>query len=473
MGAPVKHSPKAIATAAAMVVLAAWLPLQANAQTVVTAPAGGLQTAPPVNTLIGWASLPAATFSPGPVSGQFVGTGPFNQVHVPPFPGQPVQGFSAILDGPVAGTFYLMSDNGFGNRANSADALLRVYAARIDGATRSLQPVHFTTGAARASFDADTFITLHDPQRLLGYPIVADRTHYRDGSTIVVDPTIREQRLLTGADLDPESIRRDRDGNFWFGEEFGPFVVQTDATGRVLAREFTLPGVVSPDSPYVGPDAPANLPRSRGFEGMALSHDGSRLLTMLEGTVAGDPPGTVRINEFDLASRAYTSFQALYRMDPAAAAIGDFTVVDERRFLVIERDGGQGPDARFKRVFLADLGARDADGFVAKTEVADLMNIADPDDLNGDGSTTFTFPFVTIESVLLVDERTLLITNDNNFPFSNGRTPGTADNNEFMLLQLTQPVPEPEAWAMLLAGLGLTGWAVRRRRAAAAKATGT
>jgi hypothetical protein len=26
------------------------------------------------------------------------------------------------------------------------------------------------------------------------------------------------------------------------------------------------------------------------------------------------------------------------------------------------------------------------------------------------------------------------------------------------------PVPEPETWAMLLAGLGLVGWMARRRR---------
>jgi hypothetical protein len=429
-----KHPFKAIAAAAALAVM---LPLQAQAQ-------AAAQPAPTIaaNTLIGWASLPAATFSPGPVSGQFIGAGPFNG-HMPPFPGQPVQGFSAILHGPLPGTFYLMSDNGFGSRANSPDALLRVYAARIDWATRSLQPVHFTTGAPRTSFGSDTFITLHDPDRRLGYPIVADRTHYVAGGDIAVDPTIRDQRLLTGADLDPESIRRDRHGNFWFGEEFGPFVVQTDASGRVLTRELALPGVISPDSPYLAPGQTPNLPRSRGFEGMALSHDGSRLLTMLEGTVIGDPARTVRINEIDLASGAYTSFQALYRMEPAAAAIGDFTAVDERRFLVIERDGGQGATAHFKRVFLADLGARDAEGFVAKTEVADLMNIADPDDLNRDGSTTFTFPFVTIEAVLRVDRRTLLIVNDNNFPGSSGRAAGVADNSEFMLLRLTRPLPGP------------------------------
>ena len=36
----------------------------------------------------------------------------------------------------------------------------------------------------------------------------------------------------------------------------------------------------------------------------------------------------------------------------------------------------------------------------------DLMNIADPDDLNGDGKTMFTFPYVTIEDLLILDAET-------------------------------------------------------------------
>jgi hypothetical protein len=47
----------------------------------------------------------------------------------------------------------------------------------------------------------------------------------------------------------------------------------------------------------------------------------------------------------------------------------------------------------------------------------------------------FTFPFVTIEDVYPVDDRTLLVLNDNNYPFSSGRRPGKApDDNEFILL---------------------------------------
>lgn len=414
-------------------------------------------------TLVGWASLPAATFSGGPTSGQFIGAGPFNNGHVPPFQ-QPVQGFSAILHGPLPGTYYAMSDNGYGSKGNSADTLLRMYAVRVDWATRSVLPVNFSDGSPRTSFTPDTYITLHDPQRRLGFPITADFANYPNGANnIPVAPVITQGRLLTGHDLDLESVRRDGQGNFWFGDEFGPFVVQTDASGMVLARELPLPGVMAPQNPYLG-GATANLPTSRGFEGMALNTAGTKLYTLLEGTVSGDPARSLRINEIDLASGAYTGFQALYRMDARAAAIGDFTAVDPDRYLVIERDGGQGPAAQFKRVFLADLSRRDADGFVAKTEVLDLMNIADPNDLNGDGSTTFTFPFVTIESVLMLDAHTLLITNDNNFPFSNGRAAGIADNNEFIKVHLAAPVPEPETWAMLLAGLGLVGYMVRRRR---------
>jgi hypothetical protein len=50
-------------------------------------------------TLVGRAVLPAATFAPGPTSGQFI-TGA-NGVAVPFTDAQPVQGFSGIIAGPV------------------------------------------------------------------------------------------------------------------------------------------------------------------------------------------------------------------------------------------------------------------------------------------------------------------------------------------------------------------------------------
>ena len=49
----------------------------------------------------------------------------------------------------------------------------------------------------------------------------------------------------------------------------------------------------------------------------------------------------------------------------------------------------------------------------------------------------FRFPFTTIEDVIQLDDRTLGVLNDNNFPFSSGRTPGLPDNNEFITIRLS------------------------------------
>jgi hypothetical protein len=285
-----------------------------------------------------------------------------------------------------------------------------------------------------------------------------------------VDSSIRTSKLLTGADLDVEGVRQDKNGNLWFGDEFGPYLVKTDATGKVLARDVSLPGVYAPENAYRGA-TPANLGGSRGFEGLAINASGDRLYTLLEGTVTGDAAKTLRINEFNIDINTYTPSQWSYKLDVNGTNIGDMTAINDHEFLVLERNGGTATNgtAPFKKVFRIDINKIDANGNVDKTEVADLMNLADPNDLNGDGSTAFTFPFVTIENIHVIDAHTILVVNDNNFPFGGGRAL-TSDNTEFLKIHLDQAlnvsaVPEPASLAMLLGGLGLVGAALRRRRA--------
>ena len=86
--------------------------------------------------LAGRALLPAATFSPGPTCGTLLGPGPINGQAVPFADAQPVQGFSAVIQGPE-GSYLVMSDNGFGSLENSSDYVLRVYTIRPDYRTRS------------------------------------------------------------------------------------------------------------------------------------------------------------------------------------------------------------------------------------------------------------------------------------------------------------------------------------------------
>lgn len=206
---------------------------------------------------------------------------------------------------------------------------------------------------------------------------------------------------------------------------------------------------------------------------MAINASGTKLYPMLERPLTTDPnQSRLVVSEFDIATETYTGKTFGYKLDPQGTNIGDFTAISDTKFLVIERDGRQGDPtiaaftnpAQFKRTFLLDMSEIDAEGFAKKTEVLDLMNIADPHDLNGDGKTTFNFPFVTIEDVLLVDQRTLLVINDNNYPGSSGRAFGVSDNNEFILVSLAQPVPEPASYALMMAGLGLVGWGARMRR---------
>jgi hypothetical protein len=141
-------------------------------------------------------------------------------------------------------------------------------------------------------------------------------------------------------------------------------------------------------------------------------------------------------------------------------------MIDDRRALVIERDNGEGDPglacaqgtqstaerpcfplpARFKRVYVIDLGATDAEGFVRKIGHIDLMAIRDPAGvarLRGDLPANaprdrFTFPFFTIEDVAMVDADHIIVGNDNNLPFSAGRHLTRADNNEFILLRVPE-----------------------------------
>jgi glycerophosphoryl diester phosphodiesterase len=174
-------------------------------------------------TLVGRAVLPAATFAGGPESGQYIGPGPIGGQPVP-FRHQPVQGFSALV--PVRGApgdYWALVDNGYGAEENSADFQLRIYRIRPD-----------LTGPRTNGVKVLGHVDLADPDHRVPWTIVN---------------FFSRQRLLTGADFDPESLQQAPDGSFWIGDEFGPFVMHVSRTGRLLETPIAQPGLRSPQSP--------------------------------------------------------------------------------------------------------------------------------------------------------------------------------------------------------------------------------
>jgi len=407
-------------------------------------------------TLTGHAVLPAETLIPAPadapaamkVSGKFTGKTPARLTDTPstgatlPFEGQPLQGFSGIKK-LEDGTFLVLTDNGFGAKVNSPDAMLMFHHVKPD----------FESG--KVEILKTTF--LNDPNGVVPFLIANEAS---------------DKRYLTGWDFDIEGFQPIGD-KIAIGDEFGPYIIVVDReTGKVEEfYETFVDGkkVRSPDHyefrlPNPDGEAPAvTLKRSRGYEGFAASMDGKTLYPMLEGPIWDAETGgyekvdgteALRILEFDVAGRKFTGRSWLYPMENDGNAIGDFNMIDETRGLVIERDGGQGDadlackygqtegcftkPAMLKRVYLIDMGV-EAGQPVRKLGYVDLLNIQDPDGVARLGKREdgiFTFPFVTIEDVDRIDETHIIVANDNNFPFSKGRSVSERDNNEFIVLEV-------------------------------------
>lgn len=373
---------------------------------------------PPPVELIGYVVMPPGAFRAGPPSGQFDNDG--RRAAVPRFESQPVEGVSSIKPGPTAGAWWALSDNGFGGKWNSSDYRLCIY----------LFDVRPRTEAGTDSRTAlQAVVELSDPAKFFPWRLTDEN-----------DP----ERPMTGADADPESLVTMSDDTFWIGDEFGPWLLHFSVDGDLLEAPVELPdNVRSPEHPLVlAGSAPATLPHSRGFEAMDLAGDNKTLVTILEGAVNGEPPQLRRVQRFDTTTRKWLPFTLIYELDPDTMSVTDMSRIEGNRFVVVERDDFAGDAARAKRVYEIDLDKAQPGKPLAKKLVIDLLAIGNSRGLaqTAVAGAPFRFPYLTIESIQVLDRKHVVLVNDNNYPSTGGRGPTVTDATEWIWLELANPL---------------------------------
>lgn len=290
------------------------------------------------------------------------------------------------------------------------------------------------------------------------------------------------------ARLDPEGARVSNDGKSVFiSDEYGPYINQFDrATGQRI-KSFALPAnlAVAVQGPTTGSEgSPTNTTgrvANKGMEGLAITPDGKTLVGIMQAPLLQDASKQLRIVTVDIATGATKQFG--YRLT-TGSGVSEIVAVNDHEFLVDERDGKglgdvPGSVAVVKQLFKIDLtGATDISGVVSMTSATPavgktlFLDIRAALNLNGivDTQIPSKIEGLAFGQDLADGRHTLWITNDNDFDAAN------AGDNKFYVFavdaaslptfqaQSIAAVPEPETFAMLLAGLGLIGFIGRRRK---------
>jgi len=283
----------------------------------------------------------------------------------------------------------------------------------------------------------------------------------------------------TSRTVDPESIRLAPNGNLYWSSEgnwnanaalrYQPFVREMTGDGSHV-RQFNTPSMFD----YVD-NTTTGLRNNKGFEALTVAPSG-KLFTANEDALIQDGALTtltsgsvVRVTALDAATGASTA-QYAYRLPaiPVDAAPGapfgpdnglsEMLALSETRFIAVERAFAFGVGNTIRLVLTSitpettDVSSLPSLSAASFTPMTRELLLEMP----------ITFQGVTLDNVegiswghtLANGNRTLVLAVDNNFSAS--------QSNQFLAFEVTA-VPEPQTWALLLAGL--CALALRRRRA--------
>ena len=296
--------------------------------------------------------------------------------------------------------------------------------------------------------------------------------------------------------VDPESLRFNAaSGTYYWSNEGqrsaaglqAPTVREMRSDGSHV-RDFAVPQRYLPSGSAAGTAAgDRGVANNLAFESLTVSIDGKTLYTATENALVQDGPtatvtggSSARLLSFDVASGA-AGAEYIYQVGPVALppqpaggfatnGLTDLLAIGDRQFIAIERSFAAGAvtpgtpvTGNTIRLYHVDArNATDVSGLDSIAGVAGLQAVQktlllDLSDLrNDDGSALALDNIEGLTLGPLVDgKQTLMLVSDNNFAAS--------QFTQFVALSISV-VPEAQAHAMWLVGLGMVGLLMRRRR---------
>ncbi len=279
--------------------------------------------------------------------------------------------------------------------------------------------------------------------------------------------------------VDPEGLRVAPNGNLYWSSEgnwsanaaarYQPFVREMTTSGAFV-REFATPAMYN----YVD-NATTGGRSNKLFEALTVAPDGTVFVAnedalIQDGNITTLNAGSVvRVTALDPVSGSARA-QYAYALPPIPvdAAPGapfgpdnglpELLAISDTQFIAIERAFASGVGNTI-RITLAEITAdtTDVSAFAslagaAYTPMRRELLLEMP--LTYQGITLDNIEAVSWGHTLANGHRTLVLAADNNF--------SSSQSTQFIALEIA-PVPEPEQYALLLAGLGLIGWSARRR----------
>ncbi|WP_214108537.1 esterase-like activity of phytase family protein [Acrocarpospora catenulata] len=266
--------------------------------------------------------------------------------------------------------------------------------------------------------------------------------------------------------VDTEDIVQASNGDFWLVEEYSPSLLRVSSRGRVLARYvpagLNLTGADYPVH-HTLPAILAKRPQNRGFEGLAIN--GHTLYLAVQSPLqnpdkaTGDKSRIARILTFDLrrgkvtGEYAYqfedvTTFDPKVNGDQSQMKISGLAHVGGQRLLVDERTDNV---ARIYQIDLAKaknlLGGvyDDAATSPSLEALTDLSAVRPaPKKLIVDLSVVVPTLPGKVEGVALLDPRTLVVANDNDFGLGDfgpdGRLIDSGVKSRIVTIRLPKPL---------------------------------